>query len=233
MSKKTKERPILSLVISIIIPAIILSEFSNDRYLGVLPGFLIALAFPIGQCLYEIIKSRKPGFISIIGFISIFLTGIIGVLELPTKWLAVKEATVPLIIGLAVVLSRNSRYPLVKKIFFNDTLLDMQRIDTVLEEKNAKGQMEKALTISTYMIGCSFLLSAALNFILTRLIVTSPTGTEAFNTELGKLTVLSYPIIALPATVVMVAAIWYLFHRLKKITGLEFEELIAPELREK
>ncbi len=233
MSKGKNENPLLSLLTSIIIPAVILSKFANEEYLGVVPGFIIALAFPIGQGLYEIIKTRKPGFISILGLASIFLTGIIGILQLPTEWLAFKEASVPLLIGMAVVLSLKTRYPLVKKLFFNDSLLDMERIGKILDEKNARGAMEKTLKISTYMIGGSFLLSAVLNFILAKVIVTSPSGTEAFNVELGRLTALSYPVIALPSTIVMCVALWYLFAKLKKLTGLEFEELIAPELREK
>lgn len=233
MSKGKNENPLLSLLTSIIIPAVILSRFANEEYLGVVPGFIIALAFPVGQGLYEIIKTRKPGFISIIGLASIFLTGIIGILQLPTEWLAFKEASVPLLIGMAVVLSLKTRYPLVKKLFFNDSLLDMERIGKILDEKNARGAMEKTLKISTYMIGGSFLLSAVLNFILAKVIVTSPSGTEAFNAELGRLTALSYPVIALPSTIVMCVALWYLFAKLKKLTGLEFEELIAPELREK
>lgn len=233
MSKGKNENPLLSLLTSIIIPAVILSKFANEEYLGVVPGFIIALAFPVGQGLYEIIKTRKPGFISIIGLASIFLTGIIGILQLPTEWLAFKEASVPLLIGMAVVLSLKTRYPLVKKLFFNDSLLDMERIGKILDEKNARGAMEKTLKISTYMIGGSFLLSAVLNFILAKVIVTSPSGTEAFNVELGRLTALSYPVIALPSTIVMCVALWYLFAKLKKLTGLEFEELIAPELRDK
>lgn len=233
MSKGKNENPLLSLLTSIIIPAVILSKFANEEYLGVVPGFIIALAFPVGQGLYEIIKTRKPSFISIIGLASIFLTGIIGILQLPTEWLAFKEASVPLLIGMAVVLSLKTRYPLVKKLFFNDSLLDMERIGKILDEKNARGAMEKTLKISTYMIGGSFLLSAVLNFILAKVIVTSPSGTEAFNVELGRLTALSYPVIALPSTIVMCVALWYLFAKLKKLTGLEFEELIAPELREK
>lgn len=233
MSKGKNENPLLSLLTSIIIPAVILSKFANEEYLGVVPGFIIALAFPVGQGLYEIIKTRKPGFISILGLASIFLTGIIGILQLPTEWLAFKEASVPLLIGMAVVLSLKTRYPLVKKLFFNDSLLDMERIGKILDEKNAHGAMEKTLKISTYMIGGSFLLSAVLNFILAKVIVTSPSGTEAFNAELGRLTALSYPVIALPSTIVMCVALWYLFAKLKKLTGLEFEELIAPELREK
>ena len=78
MEKKKKENPLISLIFSIIIPAIILSKFSSPDRLGVLPGVLIALAFPISFAIYNLIVTKKAGFIAILGFVSIFLTGIIN-----------------------------------------------------------------------------------------------------------------------------------------------------------
>lgn len=228
-----KTNPIVSILVSIVIPAIILSKFSDAEHLGVLPGFLIALAFPIGQSLYELIVQKKVGFIAIVGLVSIFCTGIIGVLQLPVEWLAFKEAAVPLLIGAAIVISIWTPYPLVKRLFYNEEIMDVKKVDAILEEKQAKEQFEKVLKNSTYMIGASFLLSSVLNFILTKAIVQSPAGTEAFNAELGKLTALSYPVIALPSTIVMAVALWYLFKQVTKITGLPFEELMAEKLKKK
>lgn len=228
-----KSNPIVSILVSIVIPAIILSKFSDAEHLGVLPGFLIALAFPIGQSLYELIVQKKVGFIAIVGLVSIFCTGIIGVLQLPVEWLAFKEAAVPLLIGAAIVISIWTPYPLVKRLFYNEEIMDVKKVDAILEEKQAKEQFEKVLKNSTYMIGASFLLSSVLNFILTKAIVQSPAGTEAFNAELGKLTALSYPVIALPSTIVMAVALWYLFKQVTKITGLPFEELMAEKLKNK
>ena len=231
MNKKTN--PIVSILVSIVIPAIILSKFSDEAHLGVLPGFLIALAFPIGLSLYELIVQKQVGFIAVLGLVSIFCTGIIGVLELPSEWMAYKEAAVPLLIGAAVIISLWTPYPLIKKLFYNEELMDVKRIDAILKEKEATEKFEKVLRNSTYMVGASFLLSTVLNFTLTKIIVQSPSGTEAFNQELGKLTALSYPVIALPSTIVMVIALWYLFKQITKITGLPFEELMSEKLRDK
>lgn len=228
-----KENSLISILVSIVIPAIILSKFSKPEYLGVLPGFLIALAFPIIQSLYDIIVNKKAGLIAIIGFVSIFLTGIIGVLELPSEWMAYKEASVPLLIGIAVVVSLKTPYPLIKKLFYNEDLIDVEKIDAILIENNSKEKFEKIMRNATYMIGASFLLSAILNFILTKIIIQSPTGTEAFNEELGRLTALSYPVIALPSTLVMFVALWYLFKQLKKITNLSMEEMMSESLKNK
>ena len=78
-----------------------------------------------------------------------------------------------------------------------------------------------------------FLLSAVLNFFLTKYIVVSPAGTAAFNEELGTLTALSYPVIALPSTAIMFVALYYIFKSITKLTGLPFEEILSDKLKEK
>ena len=229
MSKPKKENPLLNILLSIVIPAIILSKFSTPEYLGVKPGFLIALCFPIGLSLYELVVEKKVGFIAILGLVSTLLTGIIGILEIPTQWLAVKEAAVPLLIGLAVFISQYTPYPLIEKILYNDQLLKLSLIEERLQANNSKEKIQKGLRIASLMVTASFMLSAILNFTLTKYIVVSPAGTEAFNQELGKLTALSYPVIALPSTLVMVVALWYLIKQLKQATGLSMEEMLAIE----
>ena len=231
--EKKKESPLVSLLVSIVIPAIILSKFSTEEYLGVLPGFLVALALPIGYAIYNLVVRKETGFIAILGFVSIFLTGIIGVFEFPTEWLSIKEAAVPLLIGIAVIVSLKTPYPLVKKLIFNEELLDLKLIDEKLKENNNVFEIERILVKSTFMVAASFLLSATLNFFLTKYIVVSPAGTAAFNEELGTLTALSYPAIALPSTAVMFVAIYYVFKKITKLTGLKFEEILSEKLKEK
>ena len=231
--EKKKESPLVSLLVSIVIPAIILSKFSTEEYLGILPGFLVALAFPVGYAIYNLLVRKETGFIAIIGFVSIFLTGIIGVFEFPTEWLAVKEAAVPLLIGIAVIVSLKTPYPLVRKLIFNEELLDLKLIDKKLIENNNVFELEKVLVKSTFMVAGSFLLSAFLNFFLTKYIVVSPAGTAAFNEELGTLTALSYPAIALPSTAVMFLALYYIFKQITKLTGLSFEEILSEQIKEK
>ncbi len=233
MEKKKKENPLISLIFSIIIPAIILSKFSSPDRLGVLPGFLIALAFPISFAIYNFIVTKKAGFIAILGFVSIFLTGIIGVFKFPSEWIAIKEASVPLLIGLAIVISLKTRFPLVKKFMYNDEVLDIENIERLLAENNNKEKLEKSLVKATFMLAGSFLISAILNFTLAKVLIQSPSGTAQFNEELGKMTALSYPVIALPCTIIMFFAFWYIFSSLKKLTGLKMEDLLSETLRNK
>ena len=231
--EKKKESPLVSLLVSIVIPAIILSKFSTEEYLGILPGFLVALSLPIAYAIYNLLVRKETGFIAILGFVSIFLTGIIGVFEFPTEWLAVKEAAVPLLIGIAVIVSLKTPYPLVRKLLFNEELLNLKLIDEKLKENYNVPRLDYVLTKATFMIAGSFLLSAFLNFFLTKYIVVSPAGTAAFNEELGTLTAISYPAIALPSTAVMFVALYYVFKQVTKLTGLQFEEILSEKLKEK
>ena len=90
-----KAHPLIDVVISIVVPSIILMKFSSPEDLGPAGALVTALSFPIGWGLYELVRNKRKNFIALLGLISVFLTGGIGLFELDTHWLAVKEAAVP------------------------------------------------------------------------------------------------------------------------------------------
>jgi hypothetical protein len=58
----------------------------------------------------------------------------------------------------------------------------------------------------------------------------SPPGTPEFNAELGRMHVLSWPVIVLPSMVVMMLAFWKLISGLKELTGLTTDDIFRnPE----
>ena len=75
-------------------------------------------------------------------------------------------------------------------------------------EKGTRVEFERRLAKASYLLSGTFFFSATLNYILARMIVTSPAGTSAFNEELGHLTLVSYPVIALPSTIMMMATLF-------------------------
>ncbi len=227
--KEKKENPLWNLAFNIVIPILVLNKFSKPEYLGAVYALIFALAFPLGYFLFDWVKKKKTNFISILGFVGILLTGIIGVFQLPTEWIAFKEASIPLIIGIAVIVTIKSPFPLLKKLLYNPDLMKIEKIDAILEEKNAQGEFDKILVRSSYMLAGSFFLSAVLNYVLAKIIMHSPAGTDAFNEEYSKMLGLSWPVIALPSTIVMGFVIWYLFRSLKRLTGLTMEEMFNIE----
>ncbi|HQS82980.1 MAG TPA: VC0807 family protein [Thiobacillus sp.] len=226
MTQTKKSNPLLELLINIVIPSIILMKFSGEQDLGVVGGLLVALAFPLGWGGFELIGRGKVNLFSVLGLVSILLTGGIGLLQLDTQWLAVKEAAIPALIGLAVLVSTRTRYPLVKTLLYNPTLIDVARVQQHLDARGTARDFEARLQNATYMLGGTFFFSAAMNYFLATWIVTSPAGSEAFNAELGRLTLASYPMIALPSMLMMMGALYYLARATRELAGLKLSETL-------
>lgn len=215
-----------NLLFNIALPVIILSKFSTEEYLGPVWGLVIALAFPVGFGLWELLKSGKVNFFSVVGIISVLLTGGMSLLQLDPKYIAIKEAAVPGIIGLLVWFSQHSKFHLIKTLLENAQLLNMTKLQQVLESKQLVPQFEHKLDVTNQMLAGSFFLSSVLNYLLAKWILVSPPGTPAYNEELGTMTALSYPVIALPSMVLMMAAMWYLFTQISKLTGEDIDNFL-------
>ncbi len=221
-----KNNPLLELLISIVIPAVILIKFSGAQDLGAVRGLLVALAFPLTWGVLDLLRRRRVNLIAVLGLVSISLTGGIGLLELDTQWLAVKEAAIPGLIGIAVVVSTRTRYPLVKTLLYNPALIDVARVQKSLEEKGNSAAFNARLKTATYLLGGTFFFSSFMNYLLATWIVTSPAGSEAFNEQLGRLALLSYPIIAIPSMLMMMALLYYLARAARELAGLKLTEVL-------
>lgn len=224
-----KPRPMVDLIVSVILPSLILMKLSGDDALGVSGGLVAALAFPLGWGIFELVKYKKFNFIALLGLVSVLMTGSIGLFELDNQWLAIKEAAVPAIIGIAVLVSTFTPYPLIRALLFNASVMDTETIKQKLEENNSTEMFEKKLMNATYFIAGSFAFSATMNYVLAKWIVTSPAGTEAFNEELGQMTLYSYPMIAIPSMIMMMAIFYYLWRSIHKATGLKLEDLLIKK----
>lgn len=227
-----KPRPWIDLLVSIVIPSVILMKFSGDEYLGSTWALIIGLAFPLGWGLFELVRYRKYNFIAVLGIISVGLTGGIGLMELDAQWLAIKEAAVPLVIGLAVLVSTRTQYPLVRTLLYNPSVLDVDKIRESLVRHDNEAEFESRLLTASYLFSGTFFFSSAMNYILAKWIVTSPSGTQAFNEELGRMTLVSYPMIAIPSMIMMIAIFYYLWRTIRRLTGFTLEEVMSPHLHQ-
>jgi len=188
-------------------------------------ALVVALAFPVAYGGMELIRNKKFNFIAALGFVSVLLTGGIGLLELDTRWLALKEALIPGLIGLAVLGSTFTRYPFMQKMILNDTILNLPLIKERLEESGKSQAFERCLMTSNYLFASTFAFSSVMNYFLATWIVTSPAGTAEFNEELGKLTLYSYPIIAIPSMLMMFGIFYYVWRQIRAMTSLETEQI--------
>jgi hypothetical protein len=230
--KKTpekKENMLINIFVNIVIPTLVLSKFSGEDDLGVELAIVVALSFPLAYGLKEFFTVGKFNLFSAIGIVSIMLTGGMALLKLPPEYIAIKEAGIPALFAIFTLISLKTRYPLVKTFLYNDKILQIDKVDNALQTHDNQRNFEQVLTNASYLIALSFILSSVLNYILAIWILVSEPGTEAFNAELGKMNALSFPIIAIPATIVMMLALFYLFKQIKKLTQLDLEDILKQQ----
>ena len=234
MSKQVpkQENPLVSIMLNVVIPVVILSYLSKEKYLGPLWGLVVALSLPVGYGIHTLVKEHRTDFVSVIGIISVLLTGVFGILKLPPEYIAIKEAAVPLLIGIAIVVSLWTPCPLIKKILMSDKLFNVELLHAKLREKGNEPKFEKRLVGLTWGLASSFFLSSVLNYVLAKIVLKSEPGTEAFTAELGKMTGLSYIVITIPSMAVMITVLIALIKTLTHLTGLKMDDLLAEHLQE-
>lgn len=215
-----------NLAFNIIIPVVLMSYASDEAYLGPAWSIVAALIFPIGYGLWDLRDSGKVNMFSVLGIVSVILTGGISLLELPAQYIAIKEAAIPAFIGIAVLITQYTEKPLVKMLILNEQLINWPRLNQVLDEQNKQREFNKKVARSSYIVASSFFLSAVLNYVLAKVILVSEPGTTAYTEELGRMTALSYPVIVIPSMILLMGALFYLFRQIKSITGEELENFI-------
>ncbi len=230
MAKK-QSNPLFNILINIVIPVIILTKFSKEAYLGPLYGLIAALSLPFIYGLYELIFQKQKNFISILGFIGILFSGIIGLMQFPPHWIAVKEASIPLVIGLVVLISTKTPWQLLKTFIYNKEILNIDKINSRLPTVELQTKLNKILGRANIILACTFFFSAVLNYSLAKIMVNSLPGTIEFNEEIGKMAMLSFPVIALPSVIMMVFILWYIFSSLKKLTLLTTDEIFVEKFK--
>jgi len=224
-----RENILLNILFNILLPTLVLSKLSDERWLGPALGLVFALLFPLGYGLYDFAIRKKANFISIIGFVSVLLTGGFGLMKLDGFWFAVKEAAVPAVIGVMVLWSQKSSRPMVRELLFNEQVIDVQKVDAALESRGARPAFDALLARASYLLSFGFLISAALNYGLARYLLRSPAGTAEFNAELGRMNLLSWPVIVLPSMGIMLYALYSLLKGIESLTGLGFEEIFQQK----
>ena len=216
-----------NLAFNIIIPVLVLTNLSSDEYLGPAWSIVAALIFPIGFGIWDLKQTAKINPFSVLGIVSVFLTGGISLLELPAEYIAIKEAMIPAIIGIAVLITQRTSKPLLKVFVLSEQIINWQNLNQSLASSGTSELFEKKMAISSYIVAASFFLSAVLNYVLAKVILVSAPGTSEYTEELGRMTALSYPVIVIPSMLMLMAALWYIFSQIKKLTGEELENFLA------
>ena len=226
MNRPSAPSPWLEIAVTILAPSLVLMQASGDQALGPTGALLLALAFPLGWGLNNWRQRRGFGLMAGIGLVSTVLTGGIGLLRLDGSWFAVKEAGVSALFGVAVALSAFSARPLIHALLLHPSLFDVARLEAALAARGSSDAFARRMRQATLMLAGTFAVSATLNYVLARWLVTSPSGSEAFNAELGRFTLISWPAITLPSLAMSMALLWWIGRRIQELAGLHMNDLL-------
>ncbi len=226
MNAATRPNPWLEIVTTIIAPSIVLMKTSGPDALGPTAALLLALAFPLGWGLNNWRLKRGFGPVAGIGVVSTLLTGGMGLLQLDGSWFAVKEAAVPALLGLAVALSSFTRKPLIHALLLHPSVFDVPRLQAALAARGTTFAFAGRMRLATLLFALTFAVSAVLNYGLASWLVSSPSGSEAFNQELGRFTLISWPVITVPVLAMTMALMWWIARGIRELAGLRFTDLL-------
>lgn len=232
---KNNKKSLYELIFNIALPVFLLNKLSSQfGENGPLIALLVALSFPVGYFLWDWITSRHASLISILGFVNILLTGCFALFELNSQWFAIKEASIPLLIGAAVAFTAFTSQPLITRLLTNRDIINVDLIQEKLNFHGSQLGWNKELKLLTIYLASTFLLSGLLNYIVTTNIVVdiSPELSEAArlkirNEQIADLTWKSYLIILAPSLVMLSFIFWRANIVLKKYTGLNIEKVLA------
>ena len=132
----------------------------------------------------------------------------------------------PSVLALFVLSTLRTKAPFVHRVLYTEKLLHVSRIERRLEERGSRGALDALLVRTTLILALSFVLSAILNFGLAVTLLKSPVESVEFNQEFGKMTALSWPVIVLPSTAVMIFALYHMANGLRSLTGLAWKEVL-------
>ncbi|MBQ4358141.1 MAG: hypothetical protein II766_02040 [Paludibacteraceae bacterium] len=239
-SSRQKGNPILSFVLNFIVPIFFLTKYQLFcdivGFDGIVFPFrlgtaqnqvaanalVVALAFPVFFFVYAWIKYKQTDIIAILGIIGVLITGVVGLFELSSQWLAIKDGVIPLLLGILILMSLLSKRPLLEKMVCDEQIMDRPRVDAALLTLDRKDDFKHLFRVTTILFFLSFVVSAVTHYLLAVYILVDEMPT---NEQIGELMYLKYPYCVVPFAICIIGTVLYFFHRLCRITGMELDEI--------
>ena len=238
---KDQENPLINILVNVLIPVVALSFLSKDDgkpwHIGPLWGMIVAVTFPLVYGAHDLIKKRTVNFFSVIGLVSVLLTGGItlylwnedgSVKPNADVFFGIKEALMPFILGIVILASHWMAKPLVRVLLYNPDLFDVKRIEKAVARNGETASYDKLLFSTTLIMSASFFLSAVMNYFLALYFLEGITGKAEYNEAVGALMGWGFLVIGLPCLVLWMIAMFRLVKRIRVMTGLELEEVMLP-----
>lgn len=225
------ENPLLNILINILLPVVILNKAS--QYFDPKVTLAIALAFPLVYGIQDYIRRQHKNYVSLLGILNILLTGGLAVMKLQGIWFAVKEASLPLALGLMVLISHWTKNPAAKMIFCNPQVMNLELIEERLTLFNRNHEFMALLKRTTLWLSLSFLISAILNFVIAYRIFVDIDSTleplareQILNEQIAKMTWMGFAVIAAPLMIFSGILVMMFLRRVSALTDTPVNNLL-------
>ena len=225
------ENPFLSLAVNILLPVVILNK--GGPHFGAQTTLLIALCFPLIYGAQDWIRRRHKNYVSLLGLINILVTGGLALQGLTGIWFAIKEAALPLMLGLLVLGSAWTKSPAAKILFCNPHVLNMSLIEERLLALAREMDYQKILRKTTLWLSISFFISAAANFALAVYIfkdidtaLPAEEQMQILNNQLAQMTWMAFAVIALPLMIFSGVLIYFFLKRVSALIEVPVDSLM-------
>lgn len=221
--------PLAEIILTIVLPSLVLDQLSGPSRLGPFWALVVSLLFPVGFGAWCLWKKTGWNVFSVLGFVTILLSGGLGLLKLDAFWFAVKESAVPVMLGLAFPLTHRFGRPLINALVMQPHLLNLKSLNAALTNGTKRSQFDAALFRASCGMGFGMIGSSVANFFLALwLLGGKEPGSEAFVKGISKLNWMGLLVIGVPMTVVMMFVFVWLLRQIQRITGLERDDLLNP-----
>jgi hypothetical protein len=216
-------------LLTLVLPSLALDRLSEPGSVGPFWALVISLLFPIGFGIWCLWKKTGWNIFSILGFVTILLSGSLGLLKLDAFWFAVKESAMPLALGIAFPLSHRFGKPLIKALFMQSHVMNVKTLEASLAIEDRRSRFNAALFRASCGMCIGMIGSAVANFPLAMwLLGGKEPGSEAFVKGIAKLYWVNLVVIGVPMMGAMVVVFLWFLREIRRITHLERDDLLNP-----
>lgn len=243
-----------SFIVNIVIPVSVLTFMSEGPYditnrsnardvwdLGPIWSMATALSLPFLYGIWALTKQKKFELMSAVGLVSVILTGTItffvvspkGDINPSTPWLyGIKEALIPLSLAIAVFVSHLKKTPLLRTFVYSPQLFNIELIEKSIKKNHQEEEYNSILWIATLTLTGALFLSSVGNYFMAHHyleeVLALPENIRhlAYNQAVGKITGLTFLIIAVPMIVSLLYIVVRLMSELHKLTGLQERDIM-------
>jgi len=233
-AKPQQENGFLNILFNILIPILILNKLS--KVVGPFWALVLALAFPLGYGIYDLLKRGKTNPLSVLGLLNVALTGGLALAGIHGIWFAVKEAAFPTLVGLFVLGSAFTKKPFVESLFLNPGIMNVDLLESKLKEHGKQIEFHEHLRKATMWLSLSFAFSAICNFVLAYRIFKDidgalPSESQAtiLNEQIAQMTTWSMAVIMVPSIIFLMAILWYIMRGIHTHAGLKMDDLMVEK----